>query len=176
MAYFDYEVRGTRLDLAHLEPRTLTLFVRTIARELTIDVRFSNHCFTVAFDDNSHDRADLIWDYRRPRAYDTERHVFSRHLPTMVEALPSASVHLTPSDWNYVYLAHVTLPDGRAYPMYFGLRRAPTDHRQQPLMVMESAYPVADRKRVLAGTTKISFPVLYAKIYRGQTVRPRARR
>ncbi len=68
MAYFDDEVRGTRLDLAHLEPRTLAPFVRTIGRELTIDVRFSKHCFTVAFDDNLHDRADLIWDHRRPPA------------------------------------------------------------------------------------------------------------
>ncbi len=83
----------------------------------------------------------------------------------MVEALPSASVHLTPSDRNDVYLAHVTLPDGRAYPMYFGLRRAPADQRQHLLMVVESAYPVADRKRVLAGTAKISFPVLCAKVY-----------
>lgn len=70
MAYFDDEVRGTRLDLAHLEPRDLTFFVRTVGRELTIGVRFSNHCFTVAFDANRHDRADLIWDHRRPRSYD----------------------------------------------------------------------------------------------------------
>lgn len=94
----------------------------------------------------------------------------------MVEALPSASVHVTPSDRNYVYLAHLPLPDGRAYPMYFGLRRAAGGQRQHLLMVVESAYPVADRNQVLIGCTKISFPVLCAKVYRGEAVRPRAHR
>ena len=176
MAYFDHVIDGVRLDLAHLEPRRLTFFVDKIGRALSIEVRFSNHCFTVGFDDERHDRQHLIWDHRSRRAYDPARHELSRRLPAIVDALPGASVYMTPTDRNYVYLANVVLADGACYPMYFSLRRAAPGHRQQLLIVVESAYPVQDRRRVLAGTTKISFAVLCAKVYQGDRVRPRARR
>ncbi len=115
-------------------------------------------------------------DHKQPRAYDAKRHELSYQLPAVIDALPSASVYLTPTDRNYVYIANVALPDGEQYPMYFTLRRAPREHRAQLLMVVESAYPVRDRRQVLAGTTKISFAVLCAKVYRGEPVRPQARR
>ncbi|MGE7157545.1 hypothetical protein ACQKJ1_28010 [Methylorubrum rhodesianum] len=176
MAYFDHTIDGVALDLAHLEPRLLSFFVQKVARELSIDVRFSNHCFTCKFEDGRHAATHLIMDHKNRRAYDPERHELSRQLPAIVEALPTASVYMTPTDRNYVYLGNVTTADGQQYPMYFNLRRAPAGHQQQLLMVVESAYPVADRLQVLAGTTKISFPVLCAKVYRGERVRPQARR
>lgn len=176
MAYFEHSIGGVALDLAHLEPRTVAFFVQKVARELAIDVKFSNHCFTVGFEEGVHDPAHRIMDGNRLRAYDPERHELSRRLPAMVDALPGASVYLTPSDRNFVYLASIAMADGRVYPMYFHLRRAPAAHEQQLLLVVESAYPRDDRQQVLVGTTKISFPVLCAKVYRGEAVRPQARR
>ncbi|MET7246040.1 hypothetical protein ABZT49_22060 [Methylobacterium sp. EM32] len=176
MAYFNHTIDGVTLDLAHLNPRRLTLFVQKLARELAIDVRFSNHCFTCKFEAGRHATTHLIMDHKQQRAYDAERHELSHRLPEMVDALPTASVYLTPTDRNYVYIANVTTTDGRQYPMYFSLRRGSPGHLSHLFLVVESAYPVAERRHVLAGTTKISFPVLCAKIYRGEPVRPRARR
>lgn len=176
MAYFDHAIGGVSLDLAHLEPRGLTLPVRNLGRDLTVDVRFTNHCFTVAFEEGVHDRAALIWDHKRPRAYDRERHELSRGLPAMVDALPGSAVHLTRSDRNYVYFAAVTTPAGQHYPMFFGLRRSPAGAPRDLALVVESAYPVLDRQAVLQGATKIRFEVLCAKVFRGEQVRPQARR
>lgn len=142
MAYFNHAIDGVTLDLSHLEPRSLRLFVNNVGRELAIDVRFSNHCFTVTFEEGRHNPRHLIWDHKHRRAYDPERHELSRQLPIIVDKLPSVAVHMTPTDRNYVYLAKVTMEDGRHYPMYFNLRRAPSGHEQQLLMVVESAYPV----------------------------------
>lgn len=176
MAYFNHTIRGDRLDLAHLEPLPLTFHVIKLGRDLTIDVKFSNHCFTVDFDDVIHDEALLIMDHKRRRAYDHERHTLSHNLPAMIAGLPTAAVYLTPSDRNYVYLANVQATDGQLYPMYFHLRRAHPEAPRNLSMIVESAYPVTDRNEVLEGTTKISFPVLCAKIYKGERVKPQARR
>ncbi|OAS15936.1 hypothetical protein [Methylobacterium platani] len=176
MAYFNHTIDGSALDLTHLEPRSLSFYVQKLTRDLTVYVRFSNHCFTCKFDDSRHTVADLIMDHRQRRAYDAERYDLSRRLPTIVDALPGSSVYLTATDRNYVYVATVTTENGQQYPVYFNLRRAPREHPAQLLMMIESAYPVADRRQVLAGTTKISFAVLCAKVYRGERVQPKARR
>lgn len=176
MSYFEHTIDGLSLDLAHLEPRELVFFVKKLNRELAIEVKFTNHCFTVDFKDGLHDPKHLIWDHKRRRAYDPERHALSRKLPDLIDALPTAAVYLTPTDRNYVYLANVVLPDGRHYPIYFHLRRAQAGGRQRLLLVVESAYPRSDRQAILVGTTKISFPVLCAKVYRGEPIQPQARR
>lgn len=176
MACFTHTIDGVTLDLAHLEPRTLILSSQKLSRELQIKIRFSNHCFTCKFKDGLHAASQLIMDHKQRRAYDAERHHLSFRLPGIVDNLPSAAVHLTPTDRNYVYIANIAMEDGRQYPMYFNLRRASQKHSADLLMFVESAYPVADRRQVLAGTTKISFPILCAKIYRGEVIRPQARR
>jgi hypothetical protein len=176
MAYFAHSIGGVPLDLDHLEPRTLAFHVEKVGRVLAIDVRFSNHTFTVAFEEGVHDPAYRIMDHNRPRAYDPERHALSHGLPAMIEALPGAAVHLTRSDRNYVYFAATTTAAGQHYPMFFGLRRSPSNGAHQLRLTVESAYPVVDRRAVLEGSTKVSFPVLCAKVYRGERVQPRARR
>ncbi|CAA2109011.1 hypothetical protein MBUL_04504 (plasmid) [Methylobacterium bullatum] len=176
MAYFNHAIRGDQLDLAHLEPLPLTFYVRNLGRDLTIDVKFSNHCFTVDFDATIHDETLLIMDHKRRRAYDLERHTLSRNLPGMIASLPAAAVYLTPSDRNYVYLANFQAADKQLYPMYFHLRRAHPEAPRNLSMFVESAYPVMDRNEVMKGTTKISFAVLCAKVYKGEPVKPLARR
>jgi len=176
MAYFNYIIGGVTLDLAHLEPFGLTFFVKNLGRELTIDVKFSNHCFTVDFDAAIHDPALTIMDHKRQRAYDLQRHNLSRNLPSMINALPTASVYLTPSDRNYVYVANLKATNGLVYPMYFHLKRVKDEAPRNLSMVVESAYPIADEKQVLGGATKISFPVLCAKVFKGERVKPQARR
>jgi hypothetical protein len=117
MSYFEHAIDGVSLDLAHLEPRELVFFVRNLNCALAIDVKFTNHCFTVDFKDGVHDPRHLIWDHKRRRTFDPERHELSRMLPDLVDALPNAAVYLTPTDRNYVYLANMVAPDGRLYPI-----------------------------------------------------------
>ena len=176
MSYFNHTINGEKLDLAHLEPFAFAFYIRNLNRELTIDVKFSNHCFTIDFDHMVHSPSLLIMDYKRERAYDAERYEMSRNLPDMINSLPNAAVYLTSSDRNYVYLANVKATNGFLYPMYFHLRRAQANSRRNLSMIVESAYPVPSRNEVLKGTTKISFAVLCAKIFKGERVNPHARR
>lgn len=175
MAYFEHVIGGARLDLTHLEPCELKFFVQRIGTDRTIDVKFSNHCLTVDFDPAIHPLAVLIMDHSRRCAYDPQGHVLSRNLPSMIAALPTASVYLTPSDRNYVYVATFAIADGVVYPMSFHLRRAKDYAPRHLSMMVASAYPAADKKQVLKGTTKISFAVLCAKVFKGERVRPQAR-
>jgi hypothetical protein len=94
----------------------------------------SNHSFTCKFEEGRHTTEPLIIDHKQRRAYDAERHELSRRLPAIVDALPTASVYLTPTDRNYVVIANITTADGRQYPMHFNLRRAPPGHSSHLLM------------------------------------------
>lgn len=177
MPYFPpCTIDGEAIDLAHLEPFAARFEIRNLGRSLTIDVKFSNHCFTTAFDPAVHQRSYVVMDGRRERAFDRERFELSRRLPDMIRSLPDGPVWLTASDRNYAYVARLADEDGRSYPMFFHLKRLRDEAPRNLSLVVESAYPVADVRTVLAGATRISFPVLCAKVFKGEPVRPRARR
>jgi len=161
-------INGQAIDLAHLEPLSLAFAVERLAgRTLTIDVKFTNHCYTETFDPGRHDPAHVVMDRGRKRVFDPQRHDLSRHLPEIIRSLPARSVHITRPGRNYVYVAQVDV-QGSAYPLFFHLRRGAQRH--DLTMVVESAYPVADRQEILRGTSKVSFAVLCAKTFRGERV------
>jgi hypothetical protein len=167
-------IDGAAIDLAHLEPITLGCPVKERAEGLEINVRFSNHCFTEAFDPASHGQDLLIMDHLRQRAFDRRRYELSRHLPAMVAALPAATVHQTPERRNYLYC--VTLPgpvesgpDG-LYQMFFTLRKAAKASPQQLELFVESAYAGPGTVRVKRPNA-IRFTVLAWKVYKGEAIR-----
>lgn len=177
MSYFPpCTIDGRTIDLVHLEPFAVAFAIKSLGRSLTIDVKFSNHCYTTAFDPAVHHRSHIVMDGRRERAFDPERFDLSRRLPGMIRSLPDGPVWLTASDRNYVYVARLAADDGRSYPMFFHLKRLRDVAPRNLSMMVESAYPVTDVRAVLAGATKISFPVLCAKVFKGEPIRPRARR
>lgn len=177
MPYFPpLTIDGRSVDLSHLEPFSIAFAVRNLGgRELTINVKFSNHCYTTAFDPTVHDPAYIVMDHKVERAFDPQRYFLSRQLPDLLRNLPTCSVWLTATDRNYAYLARLA-NEGIWYALFFRLKRREDLARRNLSMMIESAYPVGDPGRVLAGATKISFAVLCAKVFKGEAVRPRARR
>jgi len=170
-------IDGVAVDLSHLEPMMISLKVEKLnGRMLTIDVRFSNHVYTTAFDPEVHDATHIVMDHKIQRAFDSERHGLSRRLPEMVRLLPASSVWLTASDRNFAFMAKAVDEAGRSYPMFFHLRRSQEVAPRNLALVVESAYPVDDPQRVLAGATKIAFPILCAKVWKGEPIRSRTRR
>lgn len=175
MPYFPpLTIDGLAIDIAHLEPFSLAFAVERLGgRTITIDVKFSNHCFTETFAPDRHDPAHLVMDRGRKRVFDPPRHALSRHLPEIVKSLPDRSVHITRPGRNYVYVAQIAVADCD-YAVFFHLGRG--GERHDLTMVVESAYPVTDRRTILRGTVKISFAVLCAKTFRGETVTSRVPR
>jgi hypothetical protein len=163
-------IDGAAIDLAHLEPRLLGCPVKDRAEALQINVRFSNHCFTEAFDPARHGPDLLVMDHKRQRAFDRRRHALSRNLPAMLDALPGATVHQTPERRNYLYCVTLAEPDASGlYQMFFTLRKAGTGPHQLELFV-ESAYDAPGSAR-LKRPSAIRFTVLAWKVYKGEAIR-----
>lgn len=170
-------VNGQAVGFAHLEPFHLALFVEKISRSMTVDVRFSNHCFSEGFDPLVHPVSLKLLDHGgRERAFCNIRYLLSARLPDMVRSLPDAAVWLTKREHNYVYF--IMIEDGSGqYPMFFNLRR-PASSTCDLSMFVESAYmmDLEQMRSVLASAQKIRFPVLCAKVFRGERIRSNVKR
>lgn len=175
MPYFPpLAIDGQAISLAHLEPLSLAFALERLdGRVVSIDVKFSNHCYTETFIPDQHDPAHVVMDRGSKRVFDPRRHQLSQHLPDIVRSLPSRAVHITKPGRNYVYVAQVTL-ENVSYPLFFHLKKGGRDH--DLTMMVESAYPVANPNEILRGTGKISFAVLCAKTFTGERISSHIRR
>jgi len=103
---------GRGRNLAHLEPVIIACPAKAPQNQFTINVRYSKHCFTVAFDPRRHKPKWMIMDGKQARAFDEERFELSKLLAAMIAALPQADVNQT-HERNYVYTIPTSRPDGR---------------------------------------------------------------
>lgn len=191
MAYWQpHIIDGNALDLSHLEPFLLECEVKNLDRILTIEVKYTNHCFTENFVDGKHDPARKIMDHKRPRAFDQTRYDLSFKLPDLVLGLPQTAVWQTP-ERNFMNFLVVQDGSGCHYPMFFRLKRANktvylpdaddnlaavfarTIHLE---LIVESAYPIQSAKELIDKSSKVRFPILCAKVFQGQKVEFKARR
>lgn len=169
-------IRGEVYDLSHLDPFQFEVSSTKVPRPLRINVRFSNHCFSVAFDATKHPADEpVIPDGQMRRAFCPDRYHLSPRLPGLIRGLadPAARVHQTAARRNWMHAAVIEVPvAGTRYQIFFELRRTiPERRRLQDLdMVVESAY-AADPNRpepnilgpvrfaLLAGSLYVSRPV-----------------
>lgn len=169
-------IRGQHYDLAHLDPFRFEVVSAKVPRPLRINVRFTNHCFSEAFDPAKHPADEpAIMDGQKRRTFCRDRYDLSVQLPALIHGLaePRTRVHETAARRNWMYAATVEVPVvGTRYQIFFGLQRTVRERRQlQDLdMVVESAYP-ADPGRpepnilgpvsflLLAGSTYVGKPV-----------------
>lgn len=172
-------VRGQRHDLSHLEPFQFEATSVKVPRPLRINVRFTNHCFSEAFDPAKHPADEpVILDGRKRRAFCADRYALSRHLPALIRGLaqPGARVHETASRRNWMYAAIVEIPvAGTRYQIFFDLRRTvPERRRLQDLdMVVESAYPADPARPAPNILGRVSFLLLAGSVYLGRPVTTR---
>lgn len=168
--YFKPVVIGEEnFDLSHLEPFKFDFYSEAVKRRLTIDVKFTNHCFTEAYSPETHVVGEPIFDEHglRPRAFCRIRYRLSKRLPDIIQSLNDGKVKVeqTSALRNWVYSVFIDEPEGR-YHVFFELRLAHGVERQwQDLnLIVESAYLRGmDSPPSVVG--KVGFYVLCSKVY-----------
>lgn len=170
------QIGGVAIDLTHLEPLQITCTCPNVARALVVDVRFTNHCFTDHFLDGVHDPAWKIMDHQRERVFCHTRHTLSLGLPAMVQALPTANVHQTRHERNFVYALSLTAAAGSHYTMFFRVKRDRTKQRDIE-MVVESAYamPALGLQETLREAPKVKFATVCSHVFRNKPLEFRRR-
>jgi hypothetical protein len=173
------QIDGQTYDLSHLDPCQFEAISTKVPRPLRINVRFTNHCFSEAFDPVKHPAGTFaIMDGPRRRVFSPDRYTLSFQLPVLIRGLasPGARVHETAARRNWMYAATVQVPTtGTVYQIFFELRRAtPERRRLQDLdMVVESAYPADPGRPEPNILGRVSFLLLAGSVYVGKPVTTR---
>ena len=163
-------IGGKAVDLAHLQPFSFNVDSVLAKKSLRIHVTFSNHCFTKAYDPESHPLGTPIFDQSssRPRTFCPVRYSLSMALPGLIQGLdhPKAKVSETAAERNWAYSIKIDDPQG-PYHVFFELRRA-NEKPQDLTLFVESAYhedPEIGPPR-LKGS--MSFLLLCGKVFQRQ--------
>jgi hypothetical protein len=169
-------LNGQINDVSHPDSFRFEASSAKAPRQLRINVRFTNHCYTEAFDPARHPTdGPWIMDGQRRRAFCPDRHALSNRLPGLIRLLanPGVRVHETASRRNWMHSVAVELPiDGSRYQIFFALRRTvPDRRRRQDLdMVVESAYPADPSRPEPNIVGRVSFLPLAGSPYVGKPV------
>lgn len=172
-------IHGQVYDLSHLDPFQFEANSVKVPRPLRINVRFTTHCFSEAFDPARHSADEpAIMDGQRRRAFCPDRYALSPRLPDLIRRLanPGARVHETAARRNWMYGATVEIPvAGTRYQIFFELRRTvPERRRLQDLdMVVESAYPADPSRPEPNILGRVNFLLLAGSVYVGKPVTTR---
>jgi len=160
-------------DLSHLDPFVFEAVSAKVPRPLRINVRFTNHCYSEAFDPRRHAPNDpTIRDGARNRVFAPDRYALSLHLPPLIRRLatPGARVHETAARRNWMYAAAMEIPAANTrYQIFFELRRTVAERRKfQDLdMVVESAYPADPNRPAPNVLGRMNFLLLAGNVYLG---------
>lgn len=172
-------LRGVTYTLDHLDPFNFEVMSSKVPRPLQVNVRFTNHCYSEAFDAARHPEDEpAIMDGVRRRAFCPLRYALSPRLPGLIRGLaqPRAKVHETSARRNWMYSAIVEEPvEGTRYQIFFELRRAPADRRrlQDLEIVVESAYPADPGRPQPNILGAVHFALLAGSTYLGKRVSTR---
>lgn len=164
-------VGGASVGFAHLEPFQLSMTTQARPEGLVLDVRFSNHCFSEAYDPALHQSSVDVWDRGVRRVFCPVRYQFSKALPNIVQGLPQAHVFMTPES-NYVRIS--TRNDGGTgeYRMFFNVKRAAMGQGHDIKLFVESAYAPEPNQALSPGQmTRVRFAVLIDKTIKGERVK-----
>lgn len=165
-------VGGQLTNFEHLEP--FQFVTETVARPkgAVIDVRFSNHCFSEAYDPERHLDPVDVWDRGQRRVFDQVRFDRSLKLREIIEGMPSGAIYLTP-EANFVRIVTPGINGPDEYRVYFNAKRGGGRGDCDVSLYVESAYPPDLDKMVLRPTqmTKVRFAILVDKTIRGEKLR-----
>lgn len=170
-------IAGQTYAFPHLEPFQMAVASQKVGRPLSIHVRFTNHCFSVALETAAQPQGAHSFPDGggRPRVFCPVRYGLSRQLPVVVQQLnhPAAKVRQTVQRRNWLHSVQVVGPAG-PYLIFFEIRRASQDkrHLQDLDLIVESAYPQgASQPPALLGS--MNFVLLAGKTYMGEPVATR---
>lgn len=170
-------IAGRTYAFPHLEPFQMAVASQKVGRLLRIHVRFTNHCFSVAFDAAAYPPGtNTFFDSgSRLRVFCPVRYGLSQQLPAVVQQLshPAAKVRQTAQRRNWLHSAQVIGPTG-PYLIFFEIRRTSRNegHLQDLNLVVESAYLQGARPPpALLGS--MNFVLLAGKTYMGESIATR---
>lgn len=166
-------VGGEAISFTHLEPFQFSVNTQLRPGGARIDVRFSNHCFSEAYQPTRHQGAVTdIWDRGQRRVFSPARYDLSLGLRAIIEALPSSPIYLTP-EANFVRIMRAGSNGPDEYRVYVNARRGAAAHGCDVLLFVESDYAREAGKAMLgpAQLTKVRFALLVDKIIRGEKLR-----
>ena len=166
-------VAGAFVEFAHLEPFQFMVVTEARPGGATIDVRFSNHCFSEAYDENHHTGPIVdVWDRGQRRIFSQDRYDLSLDLKGIVETFATGPVFQTP-EANFVRVVAPGKNGPAEYRVYFNAKRGGGQGVSDVSLFIESAYAPNPAKQVLstARMTKVRFAVLVDKTIRGEKLR-----
>lgn len=170
-------IGGNQINLAHLDPFTLTFHSERIGKVLRVAITFTNHCFSAEFGTIPHPAGQpVIWDGKKRRTFCTTRYQLSHDLPDLIRQLPEKTVTLASHGTTWVHTVTIQNPQG-PYHAFLTVSRA-TGHERtwQDINVMvESAYPQTQQPPALKGLPR-PFALVCADIYGGNAAKPKKKR
>jgi len=120
-----FNLAGTEYPLAHLQSFRVTVPAKDpLAVPAVLQVTFSDHVYSVKWDDAAHTAEHLIGGNGDPRAFCPVRYGCSIELPALIAYHVGGKAFLGRDGngvWNHFFYGEA---DGIQYPVYFRLGRA----------------------------------------------------
>ncbi|OIQ78959.1 hypothetical protein GALL_393240 [mine drainage metagenome] len=143
MSFFhSKEFQGTQYTFDHLDPFVTSVSLDAAGSKVVeLDVTFSCHCFTEAFDESLHQDHHRYRFQGELRAFDVLRYACSLQLPTVIAAMFRGRIHR--GDGSLTYVAYITLSDApgeQPYSVFFSLERDDSKPGNVLAMRIKSAY------------------------------------
>lgn len=175
-AYFPpLYVDGQLYEFDHLNPFQLVVPSKLARKDLVVDIKFTNHCFSYGDEDTDADEGVLFDQNGKRRLFCPDRYELSLELPGILEAMNSAPVKVRQTtarrNWSHVIqVDNDELPYDGPYYVFFELKRASREDGDDLKLTVESAYHEKegyDPPRLLG---RMGFQLLCGKVYLKQPV------
>jgi hypothetical protein len=161
---------GETYDLSHLEPFKMEFDSVGARKTLTINVTFSNHCFSKKLSDEPTSQHVTIENTSGPktRVFCPIRYRLSKDIPLtdIIKKMNNSAVKVfqTKSRRNWCYSIQIDDPKG-PYHVFFEMRKNQNNQRksQDLNMVVESAYHQTEEPPKLLG--RMGFQMLCTNVY-----------
>ena len=173
MAFFTSKIiQGVTYTLGHLDPFSFSIAIE--GKKRIVAVRFSLHCFTEGL--TPRHSPDLRYTHNGEiRAFDFDRHILSKLLPTIIQTLGNRSVYLSQLSNYFVLRQNPATGFIGPYLVFFNVVKA-KEAGIDVLMNVESAYiklNMAERAAPVKFTTLIEKTATGQEVPRGplQTIK-----
>ena len=143
-ARIHHSYKGQTYKFSHLEPQTET-FVRPAAKDqpsetFTVDIRYSDHCFTRSPMAGENFAADLVYRNgdKKIRLFCPQRHEMSKLLPGLIRSLPERKPQHNGNNGNFFTIDALDLSgEPVKYIIIFNVRKSGKGRME---LLVETAY------------------------------------
>lgn len=168
-------IEGGLIEFDHLNPFQISVPSIQARRDLMVDIKFTNHCFSFGDEDTEVDEGELYDHNGRRRIFCPQRYRLSLELPNILQEMnhPKVKVWQTTARRNWTHVIQVddsSLPYKGPYYIFFELRKAKQNEEDDLKLTVESAYHGQETYDPPSLLGKMGFQLLCGKVYLGQRV------